>query len=362
MYKLIFQFFPNFDFCPIEYWFNYHFYYMKSKKKTLEIQHVDDTAMSIHKKKSGRGFQYLDENQVKITDQSILNRLKKLIIPPMWSDVYICKWDDGHIQAIGRDAKGRKQYIYHSIFEKKQQEAKFAKMKEFGTALKTFRKKVKQDIQIKEWNKEKVLALLVLFLDETGIRIGNKQYASSNGTHGLTTLRRKHMVVEGKQLVFEYKGKSNQQRHVEIDDNDLAKLIKKVAQLPGYEIFRYKDENDNFQSIDSDDVNEYIRTHMGENFSSKDFRTWVASRLAVELYPSAMEALKTTPKKKFTNTLIRMVAEELGNTPNICRSYYVHPNILQKIESQSLPEKNYEDSGMHQEGLTASEKEVMKHI
>lgn len=335
---------------------------MKSSKKAKEIQHVDDTAMSIHKRKSGRGFQYLDENQVKITDQSILNRLKKLIIPPMWSDVYICKWEDGHIQAIGRDAKGRKQYIYHSVFEKEQQQAKFAKMREFGLALKKFRTKVLHDVQIKEWNKDKILALLVLFLDETGIRIGNKQYASSNGTHGLTTLRRKHMVVEGKQLIFEYKGKSNQQRHVEIDDTDLAKLIRKVAQLPGYEIFRYQDENGQFQAIDSEDVNQYIRTHMGENFSSKDFRTWVASRLAVELYPVAKEALQTTPKKKFTNTLIKLVAEELGNTPTVCRSYYVHPNILQKIELQSLPEKMYEDLGMHQEGLTASEKEVMKHI
>lgn len=335
---------------------------MKKSKLKLEIQHVDDTAMSIHKRKSGKGYQYFDEYGNKITDKKLLNRFKKLIIPPMWNDVYICKWNDGHIQAIGRDAKGRKQYIYHSEFERAKQEEKFAKMKDFGKSLEKFRQQVLSDIGIKEWNRDKVVALLVLLLDETGIRIGNKQYANQNGTYGLTTLRRKHMVLEGNQIIFEYKGKSNKARHVEIDDEHLTKLIKKSAQLPGYEIFRYKDENGNFNTIDSDDVNEYIHNHMGKQFTSKDFRTWVASRLAVEMYPFAIEAIAEKPKSKFTNTLIRMVADELGNTPNVCRSYYVHPNILQKITLKKLPNKYYEDEGALAWKLTPSEKEVMKHI
>ena len=335
---------------------------MNKKETKQEIKHVDDEAMSIHKRKRGKGYQYFDEEGNKITDTILLSRFRRLIIPPMWNDVYICKWDDGHIQAIGRDAKGRKQYIYHSEFEKARQEEKFAKMKDFGTALTKFRKKIIADISTKDWNKDKVLALIVLFLDETGIRIGNKQYANQNGTFGLTTLRRKHMTFENNQVTFEYKGKSNQMRHVEIDDVQLAKLIKKSAELPGFEIFRYKGTDGNFHAIDSEDVNDYIRTNMGENFSSKDFRTWVASRLAVELYPYAIEAIGKTKKSKFSNTLIRMVAEELGNTPTVCRSYYVHPAIMGKIESKSLPNKIYEDVGMMQSGLTASEKEVMKHI
>ncbi|MBP4142675.1 DNA topoisomerase IB [Flavobacterium sp. P4023] len=318
--------------------------------------------MSIHKRKRGKGYQYFDEEGNKITDTILLSRFRRLIIPPMWSDVYICKWDDGHIQAIGRDAKGRKQYIYHTTFEKAKQEEKFAKMKSFGKALTKFRKKVLEDIAIKEWTKDKILALIILLLDETGIRIGNKQYANQNGTFGLTTLRRKHITFDKNHVVFEYKGKSNQMRHVEVDDAQLAKLIKKSSELPGYEIFRYKDEEGNFHAVDSEDVNEYIRTHMGKGFSSKDFRTWVASRLAVELYPYALEAIGDTKKKKFSNTLIRMVADELGNTPTVCRSYYVHPNIMQKIEEKTLPNKMHDDFGMNQFELTSSEKEVMKHI
>jgi DNA topoisomerase-1 len=335
---------------------------MKDKKITAEIKYVDDESMSIHKRKKGKGFQYFDEEGTKITNKLLLSRLRRLIIPPMWNDVYICKWDDGHIQAIGRDAKGRKQYIYHSEFEKARQEEKFAKMKDFGKALSKFRKKVVQDIALKEWSKDKILALIILLLDETGIRIGNKQYANENGTFGLTTLRRKHVSFESNQVVFEYKGKSNQLRHVEIDDSQLGKLIKKSAELPGFEIFRYQDSDGKFQPVDSEDVNNYIHAYMGKKFSSKDFRTWVASRLAVELYPFAIEAIGATKKGKFSNTLIRMVAEELGNTPMVCRSYYVHPNIMQKIESKSLPNKTYKDSGMSQSRLTASEREVMKHL
>ena len=186
--------------------------------------------------------------------------------------------------------------------------------------------------------------------------------ASQNGTFGLTTLRRKHMHLEEDQIVFEYKGKSNKIRHVEIDDAILTKLIKKSSELPGYEIFRYKDQSGCFHAVDSDEVNSYIHLHMGEAFSSKDFRTWVATRLAVELYPYALEAIASSTKKKFSNTLIRMVADELGNTPTVCKSYYVHPSILQKIEARTLPNQFYEDSGALSWKLTASEKQLLKHI
>jgi DNA topoisomerase-1 len=335
---------------------------MNIEPRSTEIKYVNDGAMSIHKQKKGKGYQYFDEDSEKITDKLILSRLQKIIIPPMWSDVYICKWDNGHIQAIGRDAKGRKQYIYHATFEKSRQQEKFAKMKDFGKALPKFRKKVGEDIALKEWSKNKILALIILLLDETGIRIGNKQYANQNGTFGLTTLRRKHMSFDNSQVVFEYKGKSNQMRHVEIDDAQLAKLIKKSAELPGFEIFRYKDSDGHFQPVDSEDVNDYIHAHMGKKFSSKDFRTWVGSRLAVELYPFAIDAIGKSKKGKISNTLIKMVANELGNTPMICKCYYVHPNIVQKIESKSLPNKTYFDTGMLQYTLTSSEKEIMKHL
>ena len=309
---------------------------MSQSNIKIKIQKVDDDSLSISRRKYGRGFQYFDENNKKVTSKKLLRRLKELIIPPMWSSVYICKWPDGHIQAIGRDLKGRKQYIYHSEWERKRQQEKFAKMVDFGKQLPKLRKIVQQHIQSEQWNKNKILSLMVSMLDETGIRIGNRQYAERNGTYGLSTLRRKHVELKGQKLILEYKGKSNKQRHVEIDDPELIQLIKQTAELPGYELFRYIDDDGNSQNVDSEDVNDYIHKYMGEKFYSKDFRTWVASRLVIELYPTAIKIKKEAKRSKFTNILLRLVADELGNTPTVCRSYYIHPTILNKIEDQSL--------------------------
>jgi len=333
---------------------------MKSVYKN--IKKVDDTSLSIRRRKYGRGYQYIDVDNNVIKDKRLLGRIKKLVIPPMWSEVNICKWDDGHIQATGRDAKNRKQYIYHSIWEKKRQEKKFAKMKKFGQGLPKLRKEVLENVAQKEWSKSKIIALAILVLDETGIRIGNKKYAERNGTYGLTTLRRKHMNIEDGKIMFEYKGKSNKVRHVEIDNTDLGKLIKKTAELPGYEIFRYKDSEGNFQSVDSEDINEYIGNSIGDKFSSKDFRTWAATRLAVELYPATLEVLDEHPRSKLSSILIRMVADELGNTPTVCKSYYVHPKIMQSIEKGSLPGKIIEKPNPNSWELSNAELEVLKHI
>ena len=327
-----------------------------------KIKYIDDTALCLVRKKYRNGYQYFDESGSKITNKKTLQRLKKLIIPPMWEQVMICKWDDGHIQATGRDLKGRKQYIYHSEWERQRQEAKFAKMKDFGAVLPEMRQKCLSDISIKNWNKPKVLALMVLILDETGIRIGNHQYAKKNETYGLTTLRRRHLDVDDSGLTFEYKGKSNKIRTVEIEDDQLVKFIKKSAELPGYEIFRYKDENGIWQNVDSDEVNEYIRATIGEEFSSKDFRTWVASRLAVDYYPQAIEQKANAPRRKFSNILIRLVADELGNTPSVCKNYYVHPTILQLIDQQKVPIVEEYKDGKYDYSLTAAEKIVLEII
>jgi len=300
------------------------------------LQKSDDNSFTIIRKKYGRGFQFFDESGNKIKNKVLLKRLQELIIPPMWSSVSICKWEDGHIQATGRDAKGRKQYIYHSEWEKHRQQRKFKKMADFGRSLPKIRKIIDKHVRIKSWSKNKILALMVTVLDDTGIRIGNRQYAERNGTYGLSTLRRKHFDLEDDKLVFEFKGKSNKVRNVEIDDSELVELIKKSADLPGYELFRYMDESGKMQNVDSDEVNSYIHQFMGKKFSSKDFRTWVASRLAVELYPAALEIHKDKKRSKFTNIVLRLVADELGNTPTVCRSYYIHPEILRKIEDQSI--------------------------
>ncbi|WP_254073634.1 DNA topoisomerase IB [Cellulophaga sp. HaHaR_3_176] len=321
-----------------------------------KIKEVDDSAMSISRKKKGRGFAYYNEDGTKIINKKILNRLRKLIIPPMWNDVFICGFDDGHIQAIGRDLKGRKQYIYHSIFEKQKQEEKFKKMLSFAEKLPKIRKRAYKDLSLNVWKKRKLLALITLILDEYGIRIGNKQYRIQNETFGLTTLRRKHLSIEDDEVIFKFKGKSKQEREVHIDDPELIPFIKKAADMPGYEIFRYKDDHGSFKEIDSDDVNKYISTNMGEDFSSKDFRTWAASRLAIECYDEAIKQKIDASRKKFSNIVIKMVASELGNTPSVCKNYYVHPAIFNAIDKKEIPTKNPYTKTKSNYTLTASEK------
>ena len=321
-----------------------------------KIREIDDSAMCISRKKSGKGYSFYDENGKLIKDKKALKRLRKLVIPPMWNDVMVCRFDDGHIQAIGRDDKNRKQYIYHSAYEKQQQEEKFKKMLDFSERLPKIRKKAHEHLEEKDWGRDKVLALIILLLDEYGIRIGNKEYRKQNDSYGLTTLRRKHLAIEDDELVLSFKGKSNQEQEIHIDDEELIPFIKESADLPGYEIFKYRDNGNKYHDILSSDVNQYISQYMGKGFSSKDFRTWSANRLAVECYPMALEELKDGSRKKFSNILIKMVAAELGNTPSVCRDYYVHPAIFNSIDKKTLPNPNPFKETKSSFGLTASEK------
>ncbi len=318
------------------------------------IKQVDDTALCLTRKRYGKGFQYFNEKGQKIKDKPTLRRLKTLVIPPMWKDVTICKWPDGHIQATGRDNKGRKQYIYHKTWERKRQQEKFDKLIFFGKQLPKIRKRCLQAIRKKGWKKNKVIALLVMILDETGIRIGNKQYVQRNNTYGLSTLRRKHLQVEDNELFFDYKGKSNQPREIKIEDELLIKHIKRSAEQPGYELFRYR-ENGQWSTVDSDEVNSFIQEIIGEDYSSKYFRTWVATRLAIEFYPDALRQQQHQTRRKFTNILIRLVADELGNTPTVCKNYYVHPKIMQLIDEQSLPDLSDFKDDKRPEGHSAAE-------
>ena len=320
------------------------------------LQHIDEESMCFHRKKRGSGFIYLDENGEKLTSKKVLNRITGLVIPPMWADVNVCKFEFGHIQATGRDLKGRKQYIYHTEWERQRQEEKFFRMASFGKKLPKLRKQVARDLRKKTWVKEKVLALMVEILDETGIRIGNKIYEKTNQTYGLSTLRKKHLQVTGSRLVLKYKGKSNKEREITVEDEALARYIKKVAQIPGYELFKYLDESGKSQSLDSQDVQEYVQGIIGNEFSSKDFRTWVGSRLAVELLPVAIEMKTASPRKKLEPTLINLIAKELGNTPSICKGYYVHPMILTKMEADEIPSKNPFRESKSPTALSASEK------
>lgn len=327
-----------------------------------KIREIDDSAMCISRKKRGKGYSYYDENGKLIKDKTVLKRLRSLVIPPMWQEVMVCRFDDGHIQAIGRDAKNRKQYIYHSEYEKQQQEAKFKKMLDFSERLPAIRKKAHADLEGKGWGKDKLVALVILLLDEYGIRIGNKEYLKQNDSYGLTTLRRKHLTVKGNEVIFSFIGKSHKEQEIHIDDEELAPFIKKAAELPGYEIFRYRDKGNSYHDVDSDDVNQYIAEFMHPDFSSKDFRTWSANRIAVECYPLALEELKNGSRKKFSNIVIKMVAAELGNTPSVCRSYYVHPALFNRIDEKSLPNPNPLKDSKNEFGLSKEEKLARKII
>ncbi|MEO9891036.1 DNA topoisomerase IB [Aurantibacter sp.] len=328
----------------------------------VKIQEVDDSAMAITRRKYGRGFAYYYENGKKIKNKEVLKRLRKLVIPPMWTNVLICRFDDGHVQAVGRDLKGRKQYIYHSVYGKVRQEEKFKRMLDFVDKLPKIRKKARKDLNSNVWNKKKVLALIIMILDEYGIRIGNKQYRNRNETFGLSTLRRKHLSIEKEELVFTFKGKSNKIREVHIDDDELIPFIKKAADMPGYEIFRYRNDHGTYQDVDSDDVNNYISKYMAPEFSSKDFRTWAGSRLAIEFYPKALTNQKKKSRRKFSNIVIKMVAEELGNTPTVCRNYYVHPAIFDVIDKKNVPHPNPFKDSKNEFGLTSDEKLAQKII
>ena len=306
-------------------------------QSNLKLTYVSDNETGFYRKKKGKKFTYLDEQARRLKCKKTLRRIKSLGIPPMWKKVWICKSERGHLQSTGRDLKKRKQYIYHVDWTAYRQATKFSKMLDFAKALPKLRVVTDKHLKAKKWNRKKVLALAVKVLDEHHIRIGNRQYTERNGTFGLTTLRRKHIDIEDGELIFSYKAKSNKFREVSLSDRKLIKLVKECSELPGYEVFRYRDKKGRMRSIDSSDVNQYIHEIMGNNFTAKDFRTWAGTSLAVKYLSKAKKVLEKKPRKKLDVTLVKMVAKELGNTVAVCRKYYIHPQILKLVKEDVMP-------------------------
>lgn len=330
-----------------------------AKEKLIK---VSDMHFTITRKKYGRGFQYVWLDGSKIDCKTSLKRIKDMVIPPMWKEVKICELDNGHIQAFGQDLKLRKQYIYHALWQQQRQQEKFQRIVSFARSLPKIRKIANQHLAEKGWHAEKVLSLLVLLLDETGIRIGNKRYSQTNQTYGLTTLRRKHLKLADSRLILEFTGKSHKEREILIDDPYLVKHIKHSALQPGYELFRFKDEQDQWNEVDSDDVNQFIQKHMGEAYSSKDFRTWAGTRFAFEAYPLALQIQQDSPRKKVSNIVVKLVSEQLGNTPTVCRQYYIHPALIARIERDGLPlhaDSQFEDTNADEHALSESEQALI---
>ncbi len=316
------------------------------------LRYVRDAVRGIRRERDGDEFRYIGPNGKPIEDPKKLERIKSLAIPPAWTDVWICPHANGHIQATARDAKGRKQYRYHPRWREVRDETKFGRMVAFGQALPSIRERVETDLQLPGLPREKVLATVVKLLEKTLIRVGNAEYARDNKSYGLTTMRDKHVDIEGSQVTFEFKGKSGKKHRIDIDDLELAKIVKGCRDIPGYELFQYLDEDGNRQDIESADVNAYLREITGQDFTAKDFRTWAGTVLATLMLQKAEAFDSDTQAKKNVVRAIEEVAERLGNTPSICRKCYIHPAVLDSylegsmLESlQQLTEQELEDPG-----------------
>lgn len=284
----------------------------------------------------GRGFQYYNAVQEKLICPKILKHIKSLAIPPMWTKVEISPSPNTKIQATGRDSKNRKQYIYSENWQIKQQIAKFKQLTAFATKLPEIRKHCYALLDEPGAPKEKILALMVLILDETGIRIGNKRYTQTNQTHGLSTLGRKHLVDDAQLIKFEFIGKSSKAREVKIEDPNLGKHIKDCAEFPGHNLFRYNDSDGKWQDVASEDVNEFIQNICEQNFTAKDFRTWNGTCFAVEAYHQIGPNITQSTIKPL-NQVVSQVSEKLGNTPTVCKEYYIHPKVQKAIVKTTIP-------------------------
>ena len=299
------------------------------------LRYVNDLDAGIRRMASGRGFCFLDAHERKLRDPQTLQRIRSLAIPPAWSDVWICASERGHIQATGRDARGRKQYIYHPDWVRVRDANKFARMQAFGRALGRMRRRVASDLALPGMPRNKVLAAIVRLLDMTLIRVGNREYAKQNGSYGLTTLRPRHVGVSGTEIRFAFRGKSGIAHRVVVDEARLARVVRRLLDLPGQSLFNYLDEHGEAHGIDSGDVNDYLREIGGEDFSAKDFRTWYATLTAMQTLERRPCVPKNAAKKEVTQAM-RDIATRLGNTPTICRKSYVHPHVIEAFLAGDL--------------------------
>jgi len=295
-----------------------------------------DELPGIRRTAAGDGFHYHDPKGREITDAKVLERIRALAIPPAWTDVWICPRASGHIQAIGRDVKGRKQYRYHPDWSSHAAETKFERLPDFARALPKLRKRVEADLNRRGISREKVLATAVRLLELTLIRVGNAQYAKQNRSYGLTTLHKRHLELEGTALTFAFKGKSGVEHEVKVRDRRLATVVRSLRELPGQQLFKYRDANGDLCAVTSDDVNAYIREAMGEQFSAKDFRTWAATVSAARALRDMEPPATATDAKRKITVCVKAVAGLLGNTPTVCRSSYVHPRVFELFEQGRL--------------------------
>jgi DNA topoisomerase-1 len=311
--------------------------------KAAGLRYSTDTAPGIRRVRKGRAFAYLRPDGRRVTDAAEIARIRQLVIPPAWTSVWISLDARGHLQATGRDARGRKQYRYHPRWRVVRDETKFGRLSVFGRALPAIRRRTDADLRRAGLPREKVLAAVVRLLERTLIRVGNSEYARTNKSFGLTTLRDGHVNISGSKVHFVFRGKSGIDHQLELDDRRLARIVKQCRDLPGQQLFQYRDQDGALIDVTSDDVNAYLKEISGEEFTSKDFRTWAGTVLAVRFLQTA-DGDRKAPTKKAIVRAVEQVAKQLGNTKAVCRKCYIHPAVID----------TYLDGGMSKSGTRVS--------
>lgn len=328
--------------------------------KAAGLRYVGDDQPGIRRERSGNAFVYRGPDGRRITDESVLSRIRALAIPPAWTDVWICPLANGHMQATGRDARKRKQYRYHRHWRETRDENKYERMIAFGHALPRIRKRIESDLRLPGLPREKVLAAVVELLQSTAIRIGNDQYAKENHSYGLTTMKNRHASVHGADVNFTFRGKSGVRHAIGLHDRRLSRIVRACQDLPGQQLFEFRDHDGTVHAIDSADVNAYIQSISGDAFSAKDFRTWLGTVTCAVLLAGSDAADNATARKYRVAQAIKDVAKRLGNTPTVCRKCYVHPRVIDAyMEHGALPMQR---RVRHAKGLVDEERHVLSFL
>jgi len=307
----------------------------KATAKAVNLIYVSDSQQGFNRVRSGSNFKYLDNNKP-LKNKTALERIRKLVIPPAWENVWICSLENGHLQVTGLDAMHRKQYRYHPLWNQLRNQTKFYRMLAFGKSLPAIRKQVEKDLALPGLPKNKVLAAVIALMERTSIRIGSDMYEKLYGSFGLTTFKDKHVDINGSKVKFSFKGKKGVEHEIKIQSARLAKIVRQCRDIPGKELFQYYDENDNKHTIDSGMVNDYLKNIVEGEFTTKDFRTWAGTVQALVAFKEAGPAGTKTEAKKKVIEVLDKVSHHLGNTRSVCRKYYVHPSILEMYEDNKL--------------------------
>lgn len=304
--------------------------------RAARLRYTSLTRPGYRRVRRGKGFVYLDASGRPVTDAAVLQRIRSLAIPPAWQDVWISASPGSHIQATGRDSKGRKQYKYHPRFRALREAAKFEHISSFGESLPVLRRRLRQDLAREGLDKTKVAAAVVELMQRTCVRVGNDCYAIANGSYGLTTLRDRHARIQGAEVRFKFKGKGGKVHEVTLNDPKLARIVKRCREVPGQRLFQYLGVDGQYHPLTSSDINDYLRTVTGQPFSAKDFRTWVATVLAMHTLAAAERCSTQRAIKRAIKQALERVSGELGNTVAICRKSYVHPSVLDQYTAGEL--------------------------